>query len=227
MSNKRGISRMNNEMTVEEARQTLWELEAIRVRARNKVFADFAAMPLMLWGVIWAFLHLNGYVYLRCGHDAFGRHPDASAEVVAWSGLAVTCIYIIWKLRYANPVRSEGSWFARYRAPLLVVVWFAFHFLTSRLHDFESYQQMNAYNSMYWMLMFIVYGFWLASGLFLSIGILVCCWALIGYHFIPEFYPLVMGLGAGGTLFGGGLVALIRCRRAKSEAVEIEEGQEV
>lgn len=218
---------VNNEMTVEEARQTLWELEATRVQARNKVFADFAALPLMLWGVIWAFLHLNGYLYLYRGHDVFGKHPDASAQLVTWSGMAVTFVYIIWKFRYANPVRSEGSWFARYRAPLLVVVWFAFHFLTANLQEFDSYLQMNVYHSMYWMLLFIIYGFWLASGLFLSLGILVCCWALTGYHFLPAHYNLLMGIGAGGTLFGGGLVSLIRCRRAKSDAAEIEEGQGV
>lgn len=217
---------MNNEMTFEEARQTLWELEAIRVRARNRVFAEFAALPLMFWGVIWAFIYLNGYLYLQRGHDVFGRHPDASAQVVTWSGLAVTFVFIIWKLRYANPVRSEGSWFARFRAPLLVVVWFSFHFLTSDLHEFDNYLQMSAYNAMYWMLMFIVYGFWLSSGLFLSVGILVCCWAIIGYYFLPGYYNLLMGVGAGATLFSGGMVSLIRCRRENSGDAEIEKVQE-
>jgi multisubunit Na+/H+ antiporter MnhG subunit len=215
---------MKNELTIEEARRALKDLEATRSRARNRVFADIAALPLMVWGLIWAFCHLNGYFYLHRGHDVFGRHPDATAQWVTWSGLAVTFAFIILKLRFSNPIRSEGSWCSKYRAPLLTVVWFVFHAFSSELHQFESGRQMNAYYSMYWMLLFIVYGFWLASGLFLSVGVLVCCCAVIGYYFLPEHYSLVMGLGAGGTLFVGGLFSLIRCRRSKSDEVEAENG---
>lgn len=208
---------MTNEMIIEEARRSLRALERTRARARNRIFAEFAAVPLILWGLIWAFCHLNGYFFLHHGEDVFGRHPDATAPLVVWTGLAVTFAYIIVKLRFSNPVRSEGSWCYRYRAPLLTVVWFVFHVFASELHGFNNGLQMNAYNAMYWMLLFIVYGLWLASGLFLSIGMLVCCWAFVGYHFMPEQYHLLMGLGAGGTLFGGGLYSIIRCRREKLE----------
>lgn len=218
---------VTNEMSVEEARQTLWELEATRTRARNMMFAEFAGFPLTLWGLIWAFCHLNGYYYLHHGKDILGGNPDITAAWVLWPGLAVTFVFIICKLRYANPIRSEGTWFARFRAPLLTVVWIVFHFLTSDLREFGNGLQMNAYDSMYYMLMFIVYGFWLASGLFLSIGIMVCCWVLIGYHFLPDHYHLVMGLGAGGTMFGSGLICLIRCRRTKAGAAVVEEEQGV
>jgi len=208
---------MTNEMTIEEARQSLRDLERIRARARNRVFAEFASMPLMLWGLIWAFCHLNGYLFLQHGQDLFGRHPDATAPVIVWSGLVVTIVFIIVKLRFFNPVRSEGSWCYRYRAPLLTVVWFVFHAFASELHAFDNGLQMNAYNSMYWMLLFIVYGLWLASGLFLWVGVLVCCWTFLGYQFMPEQYHLLMGFGSGGTLFFGGLYSVIRCRREKSE----------
>ncbi|MBN2685724.1 MAG: hypothetical protein JXR40_10625 [Pontiellaceae bacterium] len=213
---------MKNELTIDEARLALKDLEATRSRARNTVFAEFAAPPLMLWGLIWAFCHLNGYLYLHQGRDVFGRHPDATAQWVTWVGLALTFAFIILKLRFLNPIRSEGTFFSKYRAPLLTVAWFAFHAFTSELHQFESGRQMNAYYSMYWMLLFIVYGFWLGSGLFLSVGVLVCCCAVIGYQFLPEHYSLVMGLGAGGTLFVGGLFSLIRCRRAESDGVAFE-----
>ena len=213
---------MNEKISSIEAIKMLRKLEATQTRARNQVFADFSSIPLMIWGAIWAFLHLNGTLYLHRGHDIFGKHPDASAPWIIWTGLAGTLAFVFLKLRYANPVRSEGSWLVRYRAPLLVFVWFIFHFLTSRLRHFENGLQENAHNSMYWMLLFIVYGFWMANGMFLVIGLLVSCWALIGYCFLPEHYGLLMGLGAGGTLFVGGLFPLLRSRGLR----QADEGEE-
>ncbi|MBN2163651.1 MAG: hypothetical protein JXR25_03605 [Pontiellaceae bacterium] len=218
---------MKNEITVDEARRVLGEIDATRMRARNLIFAEFAGIPLMLWGLIWAFCHLNGFYYMHLGRDLLDGDPDRSCSWVVWSGLTVTGIFVVAKLCYANPVRSKGSWIDRYRAPLLVPVWFAFHFLTAGLHTFRDGLQMSAYHSAYFMLMFIVFGLLLGSGLFFLVGVLISCWTLAGYYLLPEYYHLIMGVGAGGTLFVAGVVSLIRCRRGRSVEVEAGEGLDV
>lgn len=215
---------MKNELTVEEARATLEDLDKIRVRAKNRMFSEFASIPLMVWGLIWAFCHLNGYLFLIRGRGMFGVHPDISAQWVSLTGLLFSAVFVVVKLRFGNPVRSEGGWCSKYRAPLLVIAWFVFHFMTQDLHEFDNGRQMNAYYSMYWMLLFIVYGFWFASGLFLTVGLLVCGFALVGYHLLPEHYNLIMGLGAGGTFFGGGLYAMVFSGSIKSSGAAVDAG---
>ena len=211
---------MKREMSVEEARAALRDLEQTRIRSRNSIFAQFAAIPLMLWGLIWAFCHLNGALYLVRGSGVFGLSPDRIAQWVSLSGLAITAVFCIVKFRYSNPLRSQGSWCFRYRAPLLVVAWFIFYAVLSRLHTFESGMQRNAYDAVFWMILFMVFGFWFPNGHFLAIGALVSGWAIIAYHFFPEYYHVFMGLGGGGTLFFGGLHVWLGSRRIKPEPEE-------
>ena len=207
-------------MSVEEARAALKDLENVRRTARNRILAYFSAIPLMLWGLGWAFCHLNGCLYLDRGSGLFGIHPDVAAKMIFQIGVPITFIYVLLRVRFAHPVRSEGSWLVRFRAPLLFMVWCLFYECTSDLHSFDYGMQKNAYDSMYWMLLLIVYGFWLASGLFLSIGVLVCCWVLIGFYIWPLHYHLLMGAGVGSMLFGTGLYLMIKGRCAKSMVLD-------
>jgi hypothetical protein len=209
---------MKNKITNEEAREALRDVELVAARARNQAMAEFVAFPLMLWGLIWALCHITGYFYIHAGFRVFGLHPDRVASFVIWGALCITFGFIFFKLRYAPPTRSKGPWFVRYRAALLPVVWFLFHFASGPLLAFEHGRQMNAYYSIYWMLLYIVYGFWLLNGLLLTIGVLVTVWTLIGYFFLGDHYSLWMGIMTGITLFSGGLYAKLRYAGSKEGA---------
>ena len=211
---------MKKTISNDEARTALAELEVVKNKSRHLVFADFTSFPLMLWGVIMCSCYLLGYFYTTSHFHLMGQHPDRVAGWLTLAGLCVTFVFIFLKLRYANPIRVSGTFFERYRAVLLVVVWFLFHFSTDHLHTFESGRAMNAFNLSYWMLLYIVLGFWLANRLFITVGTLVGLSAIVGYSFMGEYYSLWMAVMGGGTLFVGGLYPRIKYCRIKAKECE-------
>lgn len=168
----------------------------------------------MIWGVIWFVQYLLGFLYLTFGFQLLGQHPDWVAGWITGVGLCVTLTYIFLKLRFANPIRSTGTWFEQWRAPLLTFVWFVFHFITEHLYHSENGWAMNAFDVSYWMLLFVVYGFWFTNKLFILVGGIIAVSAVLGYSLLPEqrYYALEMAVIGGGTLFVGGLYAKLKCR---------------
>lgn len=203
---------MEQNIHIKEAQTALEELEVVEEKAKNLILADFVAFPLMLWGNLWFIQYFLGYAYTAWNFQLAGRHPDQLAGWLTAFGLCLTFGFILLKLRYGNPIRSSGTWFERFRAPLLTVVWFLYSFVSSTLHTFESGRATNAFYVSYWMLLYIVYGFWFASGLLITVGVLISAFAIVGYYFLEGYYSLWMAVLGGGTLFAGGLYAKLKYR---------------
>lgn len=204
---------MNHKIKADEAREALREIKEVEARAEDRKNAECASFMLMLWGLIWFFLHIFSYADFRL----FGLPFNKVFLVMVYAGMLFSFIFIFLKTRHQTPTRTKGSWLVRHRETLLTVVWTLFFFATMPLLRFEHGQQANAYYTLYWLLLSIVLGMWFPNRLLLSLGVWVSLGTLIGcYFFLGVYYSLWMGFVVGGSFFGSGLRVRLKCRNTKA-----------
>lgn len=191
--------------TRSDAKRALQDLNYVEANTQNFIISNHLVVPLLVQGLVFAFIYLNTFFLKGNGLVVAGISWDRIAGWAPMVGAIVLSGYCIRKVCFASPYRATGDWFPRFRAPLLTVVWAAFYFVNQKLHVFENARQEDAYFIVYVMLLFLVLGFWLEYGPLLFIGALVSISTLLVYLFSGSYYPLWMALCVGGSLMGGGL----------------------
>ena len=201
---------MKKVISEEEARGALLDIEIVDAKAKNARIYSMAAIPLIVGGATWIFNHGIVYLYQQFGYRIFGLHP-----AIVTIGAAILCllsitIYVSLKMRYNSLVRAGGTWFERNRGPLFAVFWVLSVFGIAALDLFRTARQAEVFMAVYCMLLFLIFGFWTMSRLFLVIGCLVIVLAIAGYFLPEDYYRLWMSLICGGTLLGGGVYSYLR-----------------
>lgn len=200
---------MKTTIDQQEAQEILATVEQIERKSTEVVFAQFTVVVFMLWGAIWFIQFMLGFLFVHHQVRLFGLHPDAFAGILQLIGMLITIPYCVIKIR-GNPIRSEGTFFERFRAPLLPLVWFAFNFAMRPLLHFERDFEHVTFDVCYYMMLFIVYGFWFSNATFLTVGAVISLTAILAFWFAGSYYPLCMAIFGGGTLFCAGLYSAIK-----------------
>lgn len=183
------------EVTQEEARQALADIEIVRRQARRAVAYGGAPYYSMLWGAIW-FLGFLGSQFLP--YEASGL---VWAGLSSLGGLLSLLSGIRLGLRVRSPLSARIGLFW-----LSLLVYGALWIYLARPADGAL---VSLFISTLAMFGYVVMGLWLDNS-FVWLGLGITILALIGYFGVRPYYSLWMALLGGGALFGSGLYILRR-----------------
>jgi hypothetical protein len=179
-------------MTIDskQATEALNEIDAVVRAVRQSRVYNIASLILMMWGPLIAL----GYVLTY----ASPRHAGYTWLAIDTLGIAAT--FAIGALSHARAgVRGFD-----YRMLVAIALLVAFGLLWSiGLVHFPP-RQLNAFWSMYFMLVYSIVGLWFGWA-FVAIGLGIIALTLIGFFYSGQWFELWMATVNGGGLILGGL----------------------
>jgi hypothetical protein len=191
------------EVSKNEARESLAEIERIVDLTRRSIGRGCAAPLLILWGIIWVI----GY----SGTQFYPRYAG-----FLWLGLITIGSAFSWVagVRFQTPVRSPSDakigffWLILFGYAIVWLFLLGGNSLPKgeewlRRHPLQS-QQISAYFATIPMFAYVVGGLWLGR-FFIYLGLIVTALTLVGYMFLPDWFNLWMAITGGGSLIIAGL----------------------
>jgi hypothetical protein len=190
------------QITQEEARSSLAEIDRTTQRIRLAIASGTAAPLLVLWGAVW-FVCYSGEQFV----------PRFSQAI--WAVLIVvgTIASLLSGFRQ-TPVKTPSSSPLMGRLGLAWLILFAFGFLWATfLGPWEmphgTYgalleRKLAAFICTVCMFAYVIMGLWLGRFL-LYLGALVTVTTLVGYFFVPTYFYAWMAVTGGGSLIFTGL----------------------
>ena len=210
---------MNAEISRDEARNSLADVDAIAARTRRAIASSHAGYLLMMWGLIWIVCYAATQICLTSGRSHFIMAIWLS---LCGAGVVVTFVVIWWKSRTGLPTRTPeekkrglkefGFWSFLY---VYIFLWLA-------INPPSSGVQINAFVVTAIMLGFVVSGLREEVPFFVWLGLGITAVTLVGVFLIPiSYYCIWMALVAGGSLFGIGSANSSSLEMSMSEIDEI------
>lgn len=196
------------DISQEEARQSLGQIEETARRARQMVAYAGGDALFVVWGVIWFIGFIATHVM-----DVTLAHTRADIFIGAvWTVLVATGIIIgIVVDRRRMPTRSPVGWrigVVFWLLYLYVDIWLALLFPFVRVEPGQwdmFWKHLGAIASTVPMFAYVIMGLWLDLYM-LWIGLIVTALTLAGLYFLQPWFWLWMASAGGGTLIGTGLL---------------------
>lgn len=196
------------DISQEEARQSLGQIEETARRARKMVAYAGGDVLFVVWGIIW----FAGYI---ATHVIDATVADARAGIFigsVWAALVPAGIIIgVVVDRRRMPTRSPAGWrigVVFWLLYLYVDLWLALLFPFVKVQPAQSdmfWKHLGAIASTVPMFAYVIMGLWLDLYM-LWIGLFVTALTLAGLYFLQPFFWLWMAFAGGGTLIGTGLL---------------------
>jgi hypothetical protein len=190
------------EITQEQARDELNEIELTIERTRKKIASGSMGPIVMVWGVVWMLGYFAMYLFEPRGGEP-SQYPHFSLILtIIWMVLIMTGVgtsYFIGAVKSAtrSPSSRRMGWFwfflFIYADLWMVLLWPWNHY------------QMHAFAAVLVMFAYIVMGLWFDS-ILLWVGLAVTSLIMVGFYvflFKPTFW-LWMAVLVGGSLAGTG-----------------------
>lgn len=191
-------------VTREEAKATLAEVESVKKHTIQSLAASYASPILMLWGLIWM------VAFLGCH---FWVHRSWNIWMALGMAGGIVTFFICWRRsKKPGPTISPDEGALGRRILWFWILLFGFLVLWLRILPVENGMQINAFICTAGAFAYVVMGLWLESRFLLWLGLAVTGITLLGYYPLREYYSLWMAAAAGGTIFGTGLYIRLRWR---------------
>jgi len=189
------------ELSAQEAKQTLHDIDDVMARTRRVVTAGHSAPLFVLWGFIW---------FLGFGASQFW--PDRQGLV--WLALDVPGIAgTIWfMIRSGRPTKNRLAVRILYFSGVLAVFAVVWAFL---LAPFNT-ARLGAYIVTVIMFGYVALGHWLHRA-FTILGVAVTAMIVLGAVLWPEWLNLWTGVMGGGALVAAGVTLRWWSRPASAE----------
>ena len=193
------IENMESEISTEDARHALGEIETTKEQARHFAAAATASPILYTWGFVWLF------AYGLC--HFFPERSGAIWGILVALGVALTILF-----SNRAPVRSKTD--SRFGFAWVILfafagVWMAILVPWNHLGSVDPMQMhrsTGAYGATLAMFAYVMMGLWW-DRFFMWLGLLVTALTLVGYFQFPEYFNLWMaGFGGGLLLVSGALI---------------------
>ena len=184
------------ELTPDEARKSLDEIEQMAKSTRKSAGALYAAPVLMIWGVVWAVCFGIGQFYPQLYSMAWGIGDCAGI-------IATFAVFFLVRRKIVPGVERTRKnyqllWFSI--ALTLFATFWAILFAPLR-----SEAQGGAYICSIVMFAYVAAGIFMSSRFMIALGVAVTVLTGVGYWGLPEWFNLWMAIIGGGALFGSGL----------------------
>lgn len=181
------------EISKEEARNSLDQIESMATRTRQTIAASYDSGLLIMWGLICIAAFL--------GTHYFGAWAWYIWMILAGIGCAVTLVVCWYQFHRAKPVKVPAGERLGWR-----IFWFwslLFGYIFMWLAILRPYRaiQLNAFICTAVMFAYVVMGLWLKSYYMLWLGLLVTCITLVGLYVIPPSYYCLWMAPTGGAAF--------------------------
>lgn len=183
------------DITPEQARTSLHEINAAGCKLRRAVVAAHASGHLMLWGLVWigAFVAsgiwpaktgtawLVGNLIGAFGSTAIGITTGRKGTVSDHAGQEGWRFFALW----ASMFVFAGVW-----------IW---------LLRPSGNDQLAAFICTVVMFLYVVMGLWFEARFLSVLGFAVAALTVVGYAFLPNYFSYWMAATGGGSLFATGL----------------------
>lgn len=181
------------DVTPQEARQSLADIEAIMRQTRRSVAFSGAPYYLMLWGAIW---------FLGNVAEQFLSGTQAGYVWLALDSVGLV-VSVLIGYRVGSRIRTPVG-------PRIGLFWLAlliYGVVLVLIVQPDTANQTNLMISLLAMFGYVVTGLWIGGRLAL-LGLVVTVLALVGYFAWPAYFSLWMAVVGGGGLFATGLYIL-------------------
>jgi len=187
----------------EEARNSLEQVEAVANRTRKSIEANYSSGLIIMWGLI-------------CTAGYLGTHFFLEWVWYIWfvlSGIGSLVTFLIgWRqFHLANPIKVAPAERMGQRIFLFWCLLFVYLFIWLSILKPLQGIQINAFMITTIMFAYVVSGLWFKSHHMFWLGIVVTCITLIGFYLIPiSYYCLWMAAMVGGAFLTTGLYVRLR-----------------
>ncbi|MGD1030482.1 MAG: hypothetical protein ABSA05_05015 [Opitutaceae bacterium] len=192
----------HSQITPEEARTSLAEIDQATRRIRQTIAAGISAPMLIMWGSIWAVSFVTEQYYPRWSQTVWGVLILIGSVVSIFAGF------------FHAPVKNARFSQVWGRIGLAWLILFAYAALWIRLlgpwemahrgYGALLERKVSAFICTVCMFAYVLMGLWLDRFL-LYVGAAVTILTLVGYYYVPGHYYVWMAVTGGGSLIFAGL----------------------
>lgn len=207
---------VDNNITKDQAKQTLDEIQGIAERTRRMAAYAGADVLFILWGVIWA----TGYTATHFLPPILDYRPVTGSVISGVWGVLVTIgvAASVMVGRNRCPVRSSANariWWMWWAFVLYANIWWLllcpFIHVSGHAESQLFWKHTGALIATAPMFMYVLMGMWLDRYL-VWIGLLVTALTLFGLYVLQSWFWLWMAAAGGGSLIATGLIVRNRWR---------------
>ena len=193
------------DISKEEARDSLDQIQAMATRTRLTIAAGYDSGLLIMWGFVWITAFLGTHYFRTWAWYIW--------MVLAGIGSAVTFVVCWNQFRTGKPTKTPAAqkigWRIFWFWSLLIVYIFIW---LSILRPYRAIQ-VNAFICTAIMFAYVVSGLWCKSYYMLWLGLFVTCITMAGFYLIPpSYYCLWMAPTGGAAFLATGLFIRFRWR---------------